>query len=106
MPKVVSNLHTTPQNAQINQSENYSGSVQTHSKNCEKIPIVLQQKGLASDATSKKPSNVFHTVNKNNYSLKDFSESGETEETLCTSGASNYLSSIGRMNKQPIKVSS
>lgn len=101
VPKVVSNVHVSPQNAQINQSQNYSNSMQSHSKDCEKIPIVIQKKNLASDLTSKKTSNVSQVENKSNYSQKDFNEA----QASCNSWASNYLCSIGHTYKNPIKVS-
>lgn len=93
-PKVISNIHITPQNAEINQSQEYSNER-------EKIPKVSQEKKLPSDLTYKKPSKVSQAVNKNNYSQKNFTKA----EASCSSWASNYLSSIGDMYKKPIKVS-
>lgn len=101
VPKVVSNVRVNPQNAQINQSQNYSVSMQSHSKDCEKIPVVIQKKDLASDLTSKKTLNVFQVESKSNYSQKDFNKA----QASCNSWASNYLCSIGHTYKNPIKVS-
>lgn len=99
VPKVISNIHITPQKAQINQSHNYNAGEQK----CQ-IPIV-QQKVLASDVTSKKSSNVSQAINENYNSQKDISKVNTKAEASCSSWASNYLSSIGHIFKKPNKVS-
>lgn len=92
-PKVITNIDTTTQNAEIGQS-------QKHSKDCEKIPVVIQERIIPSSSTAKK-SSVSQAINKNNYSQKNVIKA----EASCSSWASNYLSSIGDIYKKPTKVS-